>query len=280
MRKRNIIASIAAVPVAVALSFGGIALASSTPAPTPNKLCYNAGGNLVAAHNTCPAKYKTFTGTIGPKGATGAKGATGSRGAQGASIGTALIPSANVHVCDGQGGVQIISGIPADGNPDVCNGMPGRVGATGEQGPSGLQATATGSLTATTIPTGGSFSSKSVEVGTIDLPSAGEYWVSVNAQVEPNSNTVTGVNAQFFVYNQVKNPSFAGDEFNVGTDVAPFLSTNSSQHDTYANGVQEVTVTGPTTLHIYGFGYDNDGGASSVTLIGGTVNAVELTPAS
>ena len=159
-------------------------------------------------------------------------------------------------------------------------GPAGPAGPKGATGPSGVQAVVNSSLTATaSVPTGGSFNSKSVQVGTADLPAAGTYEISINAQVEPNTDTAAGVNAQFFVYNQVKNPSFTGDVLNVGTDVAPFLTTNSSQHDTYANGTQLVTVEGPTTLHIYGFGYDNDGGASDFNLIAGSVSAVQLTPA-
>lgn len=245
---KRMMAVIGAVPVVGALVFGGVAMASSTPAPAPNKLCYNAGGSVIAVHNTCPVKYKTFVGTVGPRGATGARGATGVTGKTGA-VGPV--------------------------------GPIGKTGNTGPQGPSGVQTTASGSLTATpSVLTGGSFNSKSVQVGTVSLPAAGKYLVSINAQVEPNASTVTGVNAQFFVYSQVKNPAFAGDEFNVGTDVAPFLTTNSSQHDTYANGAQIVTVTGPTTLTIYAFGYDNDGGASEYNLITGKVSVIGLTSAS
>ncbi|HUN38434.1 MAG TPA: hypothetical protein VMU95_41115 [Trebonia sp.] len=75
-----VIAAVAALTLA-----GGVAVAATSTAatPAPNKLCYNAGGSVLAVHNTCPAKYKTFTGAVGPKGATGATGAKGATGATG-----------------------------------------------------------------------------------------------------------------------------------------------------------------------------------------------------
>jgi hypothetical protein len=168
-------------------------------------------------------------------------------------------------------------------------GTPGNDGATGPKGdagatgPSGLQSVGTTTIAASnSVPTGGSFNSKAVQVGTITLPAAGTYLVSLNMKSEPDSATTGNVSAQFFVYNQVKNADFAGDLFNVSTDLQPYVSaTGSSQHDAYASGAQVVTVDADhLTLYVYGFGYDADTSASEYNLIGGTADVVQLTPAS
>jgi hypothetical protein len=157
-------------------------------------------------------------------------------------------------------------------------GATGPQGATGPAGPSGVVATGVQALTAGSVPTGGSFNAKAVEVGSIDL-AAGTYLVGLKAQVEPSADSASGVNAQFFLYDQVKNASFAGDLLNIGTDVAPA----GTSHDAYASGFTLVTLSEDTTLIVYGFGYDNDSGASDFTLISGPssqVDAVRITPAS
>jgi hypothetical protein len=76
---------IASAVVAIAVG-GGAALAAtgaSAATPAPNRLCYNAGGSVIAAHDACPAKYKTFTGAVGPRGAAGAAGKNGTNGVNG-----------------------------------------------------------------------------------------------------------------------------------------------------------------------------------------------------
>jgi hypothetical protein len=157
-------------------------------------------------------------------------------------------------------------------------GPAGPAGARGPAGPSGVQAVVTAPLTATAgVPTGGSFNSKAVQVGTASLPAAGTYLLNLNAQSEPSADTSSaGVQPQFFVYDQAKNASFTGDLLNIGSGT---LAPAGTDHDSYASGTQIVTVTGPTTLYIYGFGYDNDSGASDFNLIAGSLNAVQLTPA-
>jgi hypothetical protein len=98
--KRKTIKIIGAVTGFIALAgiTTGIAAASTdTVAGAPNKLCYNAGGSVLAKDNTCPVKYKTFEGTVGPKGATGANGKTGAPGIPGspASMSGAFYAVAN-----------------------------------------------------------------------------------------------------------------------------------------------------------------------------------------
>jgi hypothetical protein len=129
---------------------------------------------------------------------------------------------------------------------------------------------------ASAVPTGGSFNSKSAEVGSLTLP-AGTYQLDINAQAEPDASTTGTVSAQFFVYDQVKNSSFSGDLFNVSADLQPYVSAASSQHDAYASGSSVVTVpSGGETLHVYGFGYDADTGASEYSLITGSLTATKI----
>lgn len=158
-------------------------------------------------------------------------------------------------------------------------GPAGAQGAQGAPGPSGVQAVVNEPLTATSdVPTGGSFFSKAVQVGTVTLPGAGTYLLNLSAQSEPSADTsAAGVQPQFFVYDQPKNSGFVGDLLNIGSGT---LAPAGTSHDSYASGSQIVKVTGPTTLYVYGFGYDNDQGASDYNLIAGSVNAVQLTPAS
>lgn len=157
-------------------------------------------------------------------------------------------------------------------------GPAGATGAAGAQGPSGVQAIDTSKLTATAdVPTGGSFNSKAIEVGSIDLK-AGTYLVNLSAQSEPSADSsAAGVQPQFFLYDQVKNASFAGDLLNIGSGTLAPAGTN---HDNYASGSAVITLSSDTTLIVYGFGYDNDSGASDFDLIAGDITAVQLTPAS
>lgn len=156
--RRITVIGIGTAIAAAAVIGTGTALATTSHSAVPSKLCYSASGSVLAVSGNCPSKFKTFEGTVGPRGATGAKGSTGAKGAAGrpgSSIQTSVIPSANVHSCDGQGGVQLIGGVPADGYPDVCNGLPGRPGATGPAGPAGADASMAGAFYAVANYTNG-----------------------------------------------------------------------------------------------------------------------------
>jgi hypothetical protein len=156
-------------------------------------------------------------------------------------------------------------------------GTTGSQGPAGATGPSGVQAINMSKLTATaSVPTGGSFNSKAVQVGSIDLK-AGTYLINLSAQSEPSADTAAGVQPQFFLYNQAKNSSFTGDLLNIGSGT---LAPKGTNHDNYASGSAIVTLSSNTTLLVYGFGYDNDSGASDYSLIAGSIDAVQLTPAS
>lgn len=123
------------------------------------------------------------------------------------------------------------------------------------------------------ILTGGSFVSRATDIGTLDLP-AGTYLINFSAKATPNSTGTAQVFPQFFVYNQVKNGSFAGNLFNVGTGA---LEPTSTHHDSYFSGSDVITVpSGGWTLHVYAFGYDSDSGAGSYALDAATITAVQL----
>ena len=129
------------------------------------------------------------------------------------------------------------------------------------------------SQAAQSIPTGGSFVAGATDIGTLNLP-AGTYLVNFSAKATPNSTGTAQVFPQFFVYNQVKNASFAGNLFNVGTGALEPASTN---HDSYFSGSDVITVpSGGWTLQVYAFGYDSDSGAGSYALDAATITAVQL----
>jgi hypothetical protein len=131
-----------------------------------------------------------------------------------------------------------------------------------------------------TVVTGGSFSTNAQEVATLAL-AAGSYEVSVGAKATPAAATgAVEVFPQFFVYNQVKNPAFTGDEFNVGSGALESGANNNI--DSYFSGSGLVTVpSGGETLHVYAFGYDSDRSAGSYTLDNLSITAVPVTvPAS
>jgi hypothetical protein len=128
-----------------------------------------------------------------------------------------------------------------------------------------------------TIVTGGSFNAKSTDIGSLPLK-AGTYLVTFNAKATPNAANTAEVFPQFFVYNQVKNASFAGDEFNVGAGaLEPFIVGASSQHDSYYSGTGQITVpAGGETLHMYAFGYDSDQSNGTYTLDSAGISVIRV----
>jgi len=153
-------------------------------------------------------------------------------------------------------------------------GPAGATGAAGPQGPSGVVATTTQDFPGPTeIATGGGFVANSTQVGTVDLP-AGTYLVSVTAKATPNASGDTAqIFPQFFVYTQPKSSSFAGDVLNAG---AGELEPDGTNHDSYYSGTTVITLSGPTTINLYAFGYDSDTGAGSYVLDDLTFTAVQL----
>lgn len=260
-RKPAVIAT-AAVLAAIGIG-GGVANAATThtnaatstvalPAASPIIGCVTGSSRTVEHVFTtgtgfqksggCPSGSFAFqAGAKGATGAAGAKGATGATGAKGAT------------------------------------GATGANGQTGAQGPSGVVSAVNTQLvtgTPVNVPTGGSFFGKSVQVATANLPAGGTYLLNLSAQSEPSADTSSGgVVPQFFVYDQPKNASFTGDLLNIGSGT---LAPAGTGHDSYASGTAIVTVTAPTTLIVYGFGYDNDSGASDFNLIAGSLSAVQL----
>jgi hypothetical protein len=154
---------------------------------------------------------------------------------------------------------------------------------TGPQGPSGVVSSSTTDLGgATSVPTGGGFVANATKVGTVSLPSAGTYLISLNAKATPNATTSGNVFPQFFVYDQAKNSSFTGDLFNVGSGALENPTSSELPNDvidSYYSGSNQITLTSTTgaTLYIYAFGYDSDTGAGSYTLDDLTVTATQIT---
>jgi hypothetical protein len=153
--------------------------------------------------------------------------------------------------------------------PDRC-----KAGTTGIFWP-GVTGNTSASLvtTPTLIKTGGSFVTLSTDIGTVSL-GAGTWLLTFNAKATPNVATTGEVFPQFFVYDQVKNLSFAGDLFNIGTGPLEPFATN---HDSYFSGTAQIVVpAGGETLHVYAFGYDSDSGPGSYNLDSATLTATSL----
>lgn len=146
--------------------------------------------------------------------------------------------------------------------------------ASAISGLQGVGKSTSANLTAGPIPTGGSFLSGAVEVGTLNL-NAGTYLVNVSAKATPNaSGDSAQIFPQFFVYNQVKNTNFNGNEFNIG---AGALEPDGTNHDSYYSGSGIVIVPASgETLHVYAFGYDSNTGAGSYQLDSGSITAIAL----
>jgi hypothetical protein len=153
--------------------------------------------------------------------------------------------------------------------PDRC-----KAGTTGIFWPGVVGNTSASLVTAaTSIKTGGGFFANSTDIGTVSL-GAGTWLLTFNAKATPNAATTGEVFPQFFVYDQVKNMSFAGDLFNIGTGPLEPFATN---HDSYFSGTAQIVVpAGGETLHVYAFGYDSDIGSGSYALDTATLTATSL----
>ena len=186
-----------------------------------------------------PVTVTSAAGATGAQGATGPSGATGAQGATGPS------------------------------------GATGATGAQGATGPSGVQA-----LTSTAfgendgIVTGGSFFTLSTLVGSTAVLPAGTYQFCVNGKAEQPTTATGSVSPQLFLYDQAKNAAFAGDLLNESTS-----TQGGTKHDAYLNGCTDATLSSPTALNLYAFGYDSDNGAGSFNLMSATVTTIALTPA-
>ncbi len=160
-------------------------------------------------------------------------------------------------------------------------GPTGPAGPAGPAGPSGVTAVDTFDLGGlTSANSGGSFSTGALEVGTGTSVAAGTYEVCMNAkatpEAAPQSGTDNGISAQFFLYDQAKNPSFTGDLLNISTPLQP----DGTNHDSYANGCTLATVpSGGQTWYVYAFGYDSDSGAGNYVVDDVSLSLVAITPA-
>jgi hypothetical protein len=240
-RKRTVALCVAGalVALAVAALAGGAAEAaiSAAPAPKAAYACEGSGHVVVTLLSTPSASCPSGTTSI-VLGATGPAGATGAKGAAGSK------------------------------------------GDTGPAGPSGVTSAGEHSLVTggvVDVATGGGFNANSTEVGSGVPLAAGTYLLSLRAKATPRASGDTAqVFPQFFVYDQVKNASFAGDLLNVG---AGALEPDGTNHDSYFSGFGLFTLSAATTLHVYAFGYDSDSGGGSYVLDDAVLTAVRVTPA-
>ena len=128
------------------------------------------------------------------------------------------------------------------------------------------------------VATGGSFNARATEVGTVSLP-AGSYLVTLSAKATPivQANTSVQVFPSIHLYNQPKNPAFAGDVLDAGgTALESGTVTNA---DLFASNSGVVTLTATTTMVVYAFGYDSDSGEGTYQLDGVTVTATPISVA-
>jgi hypothetical protein len=166
-------------------------------------------------------------------------------------------------------------------------GPAGPAGPAGPQGPSGVVSTGQHNIVSGPVSenSGGHFTDPATgakDVGQVKL-AAGTYWISVNAQTEPNATASGQIFPQFFVYDGPQTGSdFSNDLFNIGAGAQePFIAGNATQHDSYYSGSTQITVpAGGATLHFYAFGYDSDSGASTYNLMTLKFAATQLNPAS
>lgn len=200
------------------------------------------------------------------------------------------IPSATVFACEQKGHVQVTilstpsSHCPA-GTTSIKIGQEASPAATTPAvftpQPTQLAPLWTPADPPLTVPTGGKFcpdppacSGGAVLAGHLGLP-AGTWQVTLSTKVNANSGTPASPTAtfpQFFVYTQVKNATFTGDAFNVGSGA---LDTGTN-HDSYYTGSGIITLTAHTELFIYAFGYDSDNGAGSYDMTALQVSAVSV----
>jgi hypothetical protein len=160
---------------------------------------------------------------------------------------------------------------------------------TAAQGPSGVVSTHTYTLKSDSsgnsdiVPTGGSFATHAIMIGTAALP-AGTYLINVNFMATPNTTAGgAAVFPQGFVYNGAAKTDFSNDLFNIGSGaLAPYNATDiTDQVNSYYSGSSEITVpAGGETLDVYAFGYDGDHGAGSYELNSATLTATALNAAS
>lgn len=247
-RKAVVLAAVPAAAIIAGSIGGGVAIAaSSAPPPQATRGCVS--NNVTRALTTVyenPASFKgcsksQFAVTLSGAATAGPRGAAGAQG-------------------------------PA--------GPAGAKGDAGAQGPSGVVSTGTHSLVSdaspVSVPTGGSFVSRAVQVGTVHLD-AGTYLVNLGAKATPPAGGTGAMQVfpQLFVYDQAANANFTGDLFNAGSGALE--AGSNATINSYYSGSSEITVpAGGETLHVYAFGYDSDTSAGSYTLNDLSVTATQL----
>lgn len=246
-------------------------------------LVYDADTLASVANQSQTADHKTrvLTG-LAPGHAYDVKidvAASGSRGNSGWNTPRLFFTQAQGGGAQGPVGPQGPQGLTGPAGPAGADGAPGAAGSPGSQGPSGVVNAVVHDLNGlASVTTGGSFNTNAAEVGSGVSLSAGTYLVTLNAKATPRSSGDTAqVFPQFFVYNQVKNSSFTGDLFNVGSGA---LEPDGTNHDSYYSGVSLVTLDSAATLHVYAFGYDSDTGGGAYVLDDLSLTVVQVTPAS
>jgi hypothetical protein len=165
-------------------------------------------------------------------------------------------------------------------------GQPGAKGETGPQGPPGPPASdVNGKLdTNWTLPSatplaaiGGGIQSRGTPLGAITISTPGKYLIDANAMFNRITPAATTDSDTYPLITIWQGTTWASDFSNtVGTWSAGRMSRNI-YIDSTASGSAVVTVTGPDTLHVVGFAYDEDRGSSgSVNVSHASVSVVRV----
>lgn len=123
------------------------------------------------------------------------------------------------------------------------------------------------------VSTGDTLHDVGARLGYISLPSAGTYMVTVNATASPRNSSSVEIFPQFSVYNGAAKSDKSNDLFDAGSGA---LATDNTSIDSHYSGTDEVTVSGPTTLEVYAWGQDSDGGTSEYNLSGLSATVTQL----
>jgi hypothetical protein len=130
------------------------------------------------------------------------------------------------------------------------------------------------------VDTGGSFNSRSSLVGTSTMLPAGSYLVTLSFKATPivQSDPTVQVFPSVHLYNQTKNPAFAGDVLDTGNGALESGAYTAADGFYSNSGV--VTVTAGTSLYAYAFGYDSNDGQGTYQLDDVTITATPVNLAS
>lgn len=152
-------------------------------------------------------------------------------------------------------------GAPGKDGAKGDTGATGAAGATGETGPAGpagsnFELTYANTFAKTTIALiGGSFASRSTQVGSFTLP-AGKYLVQTDAMFNHNGSTPTAAPSLQAAI-RVDDGSTWGQD--AGTVFATFPGATAYQREAQGTSFRVITLTETKSVNVKAFGYNADG---------------------